>query len=365
MLRPSIGIDWDDVTAPFNAIAIDMANETYHPEEPYRLEEITGWVTEGRISVIREFYRDPELYRRQAPTEDAKRSIKKLMQIADVYFITAAYPQFMGVRAEQILRFFPDFPPGNIILGSAKDRVHFDIILDDAIHNVLDSRAEYPVLMRKPWNARMTGLLSVNTMSEFVSLVKQIMKASTTPSGKITLPSVLALVGPSGSGKSEITHELVDSTYEGAGEEAYAHLAGLFERPVNYCTAPARDGHISVSDEVFCSMDFFEQTRYAGIRYGTRQEDIQAILDRGHYAVIPVDMCGAIAMKKAFPTQIIYIDRDKERLISDIIESEHFSTEEKTLRILSIDAEKRNRKICDYVIDNDGGEGTRLILNLL
>lgn len=27
MLRPSIGIDWDDVTAPFNSIAIRMANE--------------------------------------------------------------------------------------------------------------------------------------------------------------------------------------------------------------------------------------------------------------------------------------------------------------------------------------------------
>ena len=34
MLRPSIGIDWDDVTAPFNSIAIRMANEKYHPKEP-------------------------------------------------------------------------------------------------------------------------------------------------------------------------------------------------------------------------------------------------------------------------------------------------------------------------------------------
>ena len=40
MLRPSIGIDWDDVTAPFNSIAIRMANEKYHPEKPYRQEVI-------------------------------------------------------------------------------------------------------------------------------------------------------------------------------------------------------------------------------------------------------------------------------------------------------------------------------------
>ena len=30
MLRPKIGLDWDDVTAPFNSIAIAMANEKYH-----------------------------------------------------------------------------------------------------------------------------------------------------------------------------------------------------------------------------------------------------------------------------------------------------------------------------------------------
>ena len=68
MLRPSIGIDWDDVTAPFNSIAIRMANEKYHPKEPYRMEEITSWANEGRTSVIKEFYNDPELYRRQIPT---------------------------------------------------------------------------------------------------------------------------------------------------------------------------------------------------------------------------------------------------------------------------------------------------------
>ena len=204
MLRPSIGIDWDDVTAPFNSIAIRMANEKYHPEKPYRLEEITSWANEGRTSVIKEFYNDPELYSRQIPTEETKRGIRRLMQIADVFFITAVSPHFMGVRAEQIMTQFPELPPENIILGSAKDRVHFDIVLDDAIHNILDSKAEYPVLMRKPWNAKMTGLLSVNTMAEFVSLVRQIMKASTSKPEKITAPAVLALVGPSGSGKTTI-----------------------------------------------------------------------------------------------------------------------------------------------------------------
>ena len=359
MLRPSIGIDWDDVTAPFNSIAIRMANEKYHPEEPYRLEEITSWSKEGRTSVIKEFYNDPELYRRQIPTEETKRGIRRLMQIADVFFITAVSPHFMGVRAEQIMTQFPELSPENIILGSAKDRVHFDIVLDDAIHNILDSKAEYPVLMRKPWNAKMTGLLSVNTMAEFVSLVKQIMKASTSRTEKITAPAVLALVGPSGSGKREITEALCTGrggSIAGNNTTGSAEMESLFVRPVNYCTEPGRYGHQYVSEEAFDRMNFFEKTAYAGVRYGTRKEDIQTLLDQGKFAVIPVDMCGAIAMKRSFPTHIIYVARDKEKLIADIIDSD-YDTEEKTLRILSIDAEKRNRKICDYVVHNDTMEG--------
>ena len=97
--------------------------------------------------------------------------------------------------------------------------------------------------------------------------------------------------------------------------------------------------------------NFFEKTRYAGIQYGTKKEDIEDVLLRGKYAVMPLDMCGAIAMKRHFPTTIIYVARDKEVLIKDIIEQD-YPVEEKTLRILSIDAEKRNRQICDHVVYN-------------
>ena len=204
MLRPKIGLDWDDVTAPFNSLAIAMANEKYRFDPPLALEEIDSWANTGRTSVIKEFYQEEELYRRQVVSEKNKKAVRKLFEIADVYFITAVYPQFMGVRAKQILEAFPEFPSENIILGNAKNLVQFDIILDDAIHNVLETPATYPVLMRKPWNWKMTGLLSVNNMTEFVSLVKQIIHASQSKTGAIKVPSVLALVGPSGSGKTDI-----------------------------------------------------------------------------------------------------------------------------------------------------------------
>jgi len=349
MLRPKIGLDWDDVTAPFNSEAIAMANEKYEFNPPLTLEEITSWENTGRTSVIKEFYQTEQLYKRQVVSENTKKCIRQLMEIADVYFITAVYPQFMGIRAAQILEAFPELPPENIILGNAKNLVQFDIILDDAIHNVLESPATYPVLMRKPWNWKMTGLLSVNNMSEFVLMVEQIINASMHRTHEIKVPSVLALVGPSGSGKSRIAQKLRQDN--------------RFESPLTYCTKQSNK-HNYLTEEEFAKQNFFEKTRYAGIQYGTKKEDIQAVLDRGHFAVMPLDMCGAIAMKRHFPTAIIYINKDKEYLIKDIIE-EDYTTEEKTLRLLSIDAEKRNREICDYVVDNTGLDGAEQLMKLI
>ena len=103
MLRPKIGLDWDDVTAPFNSIAIKMANEKYHMDPPLTLDDIDSWENKGRASVIKEFYNDVKLYESQVVSKENKENIRKLMELADVYFITAAYPEFMGVRAKQIL----------------------------------------------------------------------------------------------------------------------------------------------------------------------------------------------------------------------------------------------------------------------
>ena len=87
MIRPKIGLDWDDVTAPFNSIAIDMANKKYNITPPLTLDDIDSWENTGRASVIKEFYRDNTLYERQKPTEETKRMIRKLMDIGEVYFI--------------------------------------------------------------------------------------------------------------------------------------------------------------------------------------------------------------------------------------------------------------------------------------
>ena len=103
---------------------------------------------------------------------------------------------------------------------------------------------------------------------------------------------------------------------------------------------------------------------YAGYKYRMQKSSIEEILMAGKFAVYPVDMCGAIALKRYFPTEIIYVKRDKEKLIRNIIE-ENMDIKEKTLRILSLDTERKNSAICDYRIDNNNGQGADAIISLI
>lgn len=334
MFKIKIGLDWDDVVAPFNSIAINMANEKY-PERfktPLTLEDIDSWENTGRASVIHEFYGKTELYERQAVSIPQKNidAVRELEKFADVYFITAVYQPFMSMRAKLIQETFPELGPERIILGAAKSLVRFDVILDDNICNVLDSKADYPVLMRKPWNKQMTGLLSVNNLEEFVSLTKHIIGKDTEIDTK--KPRVIALVGPSGSGKNKIADEL--SALEG------------YETVRGYSTKENSGRYTYIPPKEFAKRSFFEHTYYAGYEYGTSYEEIVAILQRGHNVVLVLDMCGAIGMKMRFPTTIVYVKRNKVELVRAILEDD-VDTEEKTLRLLSIETEKKNEDLCD------------------
>lgn len=353
MLRPKIGLDFDDCFVDLNGAACKLATEKYGISPALSINDIESWENTGRASIIKEFYHDPALYEAQTAgiQADNIEAVKRLMEIGDVYFISAVYPEFMSVRAEQIKKTFPELPDRNIILGGAKDLVQFDIILDDNINNVLSSPAEYAVLMRKPWNKKMTGLLSVNTMSEFVLLVEHIIQVSTNRKLNVTVPTVVALVGPSGSGKNIIADNLCD-WFD-------------WNRPKSYTTNPTADKmhHSYIPAEHFDAGDYIECTMYAGYAYGTREEEIKNMLDNGFNVVIPLDMCGAIGMKKRFPTIIVYVDNKRENLVRNILNS-NINEDEKVLRILSLEAEHKNAAIADIVISNETGNGDKQILKL-
>ena len=104
-----------------------------HPdEEPIRIEDIKTWGGAERHGDERvALYSDPDFVSTQPITPGAQEFVKKLSEIADVFFITAVPAPVMSARAERLLKDFPEIPARNIMMGTRKDVISLDIMLDD------------------------------------------------------------------------------------------------------------------------------------------------------------------------------------------------------------------------------------------
>lgn len=348
--RLSTALDIDDLLMECTAYAIRLANEKYKFDPPLSMYEITGWGKLGtRTDVIHEFFSDPEFYRTQPVIEGAKEFVRKLSQMTEVFVSTAIPPEFMGIRAKQIMTEFPEIPADHIYMGARKDKINVDILFDDALHNVLNSNAQYPILMRRPWNQEATGMLAVNTYDEFLKLVEVIADSySVRPEhNDFSKPSIVVLVGPSGSGKSKIAKQVLQRTKK-------------FEKLVSYTTKDPTAieenewyNYVSVEKfrEMYESGEMFQSTMYAGHGYGSCKSDIEKILKSGKHVLTTMDICGAMSLKTNFKNVItIYIKRDKKALLNTILRK-NSTIKDKINRIIGIDAEKQNSEICDYIVE--------------
>ncbi len=346
----STALDIDDLLMECTEYAIKLANEKYKFEPPLSMYEVTAWGKQGtRTDVIHEFFSDPEFYRTQPVIKGAKEFVKKLSQMTEVFVSTAIPPEFMGIRAKRIMEEFPEIPADHIYMGSRKDKIHVDILFDDAMHNVLKSEAKYPILMRRPWNQAATGMLAVNTYDEFLRVVEEIADSySVRPEhNALKEPSIVVLVGPSGSGKSKIATRVLQKT-------------DRFEKLVSYTTKDptateenAWYNYVSLEDfRAMCeSGEMFQSTMYAGHGYGSKKTDVEKILSSGKHVMTTMDICGAMSLKTNFKNVItVYIQRERRAILSNILRK-NSSIEDKINRIIAIDYEEQNARICDYIVE--------------
>lgn len=192
--------------------------------------------------------------------------------------------------------------------------------------------------------------MAVNSYADFLELLKQIKHSLVQGRRTVTAPAVVALVGPSGAGKRTLAKAL--SCREG------------FVVPENYTTNPDAGAHRYLSEKTFLETDFLETTYYGGYRYGTKKEDLERCLETGKYLVLPMDVCGAVTMKRFFPTLLVYCKARKETIIGNILEK-NLSLEEKKLRLINLDKELLNEQICDCVIDMENGNPVRELMKHL
>ena len=344
----TVALDCDDVLFPCIGLAMEIKNKELNFDPPMVLEEITKWSPAGvRSDCILDCFSKPSFFKKQRPYPGAQDFVRKLTEKAEVYIMTAVPVCAMGVRAEMVKKYFPEISSDHIILTSSKDMVNIDVLLDDAPHNIIKSKAKFPVVMRRPWNSELTGVLSVTSYNEFLILIDEIINRFDDMEFNHDAPTIVGLVGMSGSGKTAIAKKLTET--------------GMYVQPKSYTDRPKRDENDSynfVTTEEFkqlkASGDIFESTVYSGHNYGSSASEIKKIIKSGKNVVIPIDICGAIGLKTHFDNVVtVFVDRDKRKLVSAILER-NCSNEDKTNRILSMDAEYKNAEICDYVLDNNG-----------
>ena len=350
--RMSTALDVDDLLMECIPYAIKLANEKYKFDPPITIPEVDRWGKLGtRADVIFEFFEDPDFFRTQPVIKGAKEFVRKLSKLTEVFISTSIAPKFMGIRAERILEEFPEIPAEHIYMGSRKDKINVDILFDDGMHNVFRSNAAYPILMRRPWNQHATGMLAVNTYDEFLKLLEVITKSYSSTPEKLSddHPSIVVLVGPSGSGKTKIAGRLLDKTNSFVKLKSYTTIdqTSLKENDwYNYITFD--EFHRMCDDE-----ELFQSTMYAGHGYGSKKQDVLDILNSGKNVITVMDICGAMSLKTNFDNVItVYIKRDKRKLIKSILEK-NSSIDDKVNRLISIEDEKNNEDICDYVVSYD------------
>lgn len=345
--RIRVGLDVDDTLYECNSYAVSIINSRHPDEVPLKVEDIKTWGASGRHDDERiALYSDPDFVATQPICEGAQEFVKKLSEIADVFFITAVPAGCMSARAQRLIKDFPEIPAENIILGTRKDIISLDIMLDDGAHNISSSRAAYPVLFRKPWNTGLSGLLSVNSYDDFMHFCEMVRNSFSEKFPKLKNGGVLCLVGPSGSSKTEIANGLTK-------------LDG-FEKPLTSTTRPKRiteeeNSYRFISEEQFIEEQkagsYIETTVYSGYHFGTSEKDISPIVERGGVAVIPIDICGAITLKNLYRERamLVFMRRDRADAIKSII-SRDIDLDDKTRRIMSLDFEYRNSEVCDVEV---------------
>ena len=126
-------------------------------------------------------------------------------------------------------------------------------------------------------------MLAVNNYDEFLKLVEVIAESYSVQAETAVEedPSIVVLVGPSGSGKSKIATRFLEKT-------------DRFEKLMSFTTSDPtavekNEWYNYVNIETFRQMcesgEMFQSTMYAGHGYGSRKGDIEAILQNGKHSV--------------------------------------------------------------------------------
>lgn len=165
---------------------------------------------------------------------------------------------------------------------------------------------------------------------------------------------LIALVAPSGSGKTTIANKLIDALSD-------------IQFSVSATTRPRRNNEQEGRDYYFLSEDKFNQLIadndfleweevYDGTRYGTLRSEVDKMVKNGYYPLLDIEVNGAANVKTIYGSQCVTIfihppsiKELKQRLINRGSETDHSLQE----RVNRAKKELTYVDTFDYVVVND------------
>lgn len=178
MKKLRVVLDMDDVIVETCPELIKRTNKKYGLN--LRVEDITDWdltkVQPKGVDML-QFFRERNFYNNLKLVPLSLYYIKKIVDRGhDVIISSAAYLEGYESKYLYIRKFLSFIPKDNIMFGSRKDIIDGDVMLDDAIHNIKNSKCKYPIIFTRPWNIKYKerNKLRISSYKEFFDKVIEI-----------------------------------------------------------------------------------------------------------------------------------------------------------------------------------------------
>lgn len=148
-----IFIDIDDTITNFGEVLLKNLNEKYNTN--YTIEDIINW------DWIKEKFKEPWsvltpwFWREVKVDKKAKNFIEKRIKDGDeIYIATATFiDEALPVKIETTLNQLDNIiDKDHVIITKNKNILCGDIMIDDAIHNLINNNCKYNICFSQPWN---------------------------------------------------------------------------------------------------------------------------------------------------------------------------------------------------------------------
>lgn len=182
MKKLTILIDMDDVLDNLLEVWIEELNSLYGTSvEP---EQVTDWNLASYFPEISKKSITMPLFRnyfweRVKPQCNAVEVTEKLQKDGhELYVVTASYPESINAKLHRFFfRYFPHIKYDHIIITSKKQMVYGDVLIDDAVHNLIGGQYR-GILYRAPHNeafdAEQNGLIRANDWNDIYKIICRI-----------------------------------------------------------------------------------------------------------------------------------------------------------------------------------------------